>query len=657
MPRFFDIHHLLDRMAAFVMQSSRQRARNRWFMIFCSVLLVSCMKRDALPLHKGSLDLPLWDPSVRPVLELSGEWEFAPEALIVPGQKLENPRYFYWPKTWENAEGYASYRLEVLLPKSLLGETLALFIPFQSTATKVLLNGRVVFESGTFGFNEESTVPSRAQTIVHFPAVERLEIIAYVANFHHARGGTWYPLKLGLLKDVIDDRFHRLIVDSMVIFMLLGLGLYFIFSYAVNRKKLSLAIGLTGLTNALRYSMTSSRLFEELFPLSFEAGFRLEYWSLYLLFQSYILFVYMYLYKIFSRKVGMFLLVASILLNMKIFLSPRIFTQYILVAHVLCLFSILYCFYVSIKGRKNKIWGSVFIFYGSIGIFVASLIDILLVNTFRKYDFYVIQYGSLIFLYMQAMAAGSRELLYLQKIRDEEELRKHSYAQLGKIVYPHQMKMIQAGKILEETMPTSDSEAVVISFDIIGSSRIQHENVKKFLRDTFSRCTQIMMEGYDPDELQASAYRIKEVGDGFLCSVGYPFQSRSGSKANDAFILAKRYHSILKEEAANILQSDSPVCCGIGLALDGISGFYPESGAKEYDIFGRSVVLATRYEGMRKFILGDDQNRSIIILQSRVYESLSRENRIGFERFDLKEKKLSVRDDLGAALLYYMILP
>jgi len=615
----------------------------------------SCMRRESLPIHQGKLDLSLWDPRLRPVLELAGQWEFAPQSFIAPGQKLEQAGFIKWPQIWEVPQGYASYRLTLKLPSALHHQTFALFIPFQATTVRVLLNGEKIFESGTVGIDKDSTIPGRDQAIVNFPAVEDMEIIVHIANFHHARGGTWYAMKFGLFRDVVDDRFKRLIVDSIVIFMLLGLGLFFVFSYIVNRKPLSLAIGLTGLTNALRFSMTSSRLFEELFPLGFAAGFRLEYWSLYLLFQSYILFAYMYLHTIFSRRLGIFLLVASLLLNAKVFFSVEFFTGYLYIAHILCLFAILYCFYLSIEGLRKKIWGSVFIFYGSLTIFMASLIDIILVNILGSFDFYVIQYGSLAFLYLQAMAAGSRELVYLQKIRDEEEMRAHSYAQLNKIVYPHQMKMIQAGKILEETMPTSDSEAVVISFDIIGSSRIQHEKVKKFLRDTFSRCTQIMMEGYDPEKMQAPAYRIKEVGDGFLCSVGYPFRTITGSKSNDALRLACQFHEILKEES-KILQSEQPICCGIGLALDSISGFYPESGAKEYDVFGRSIILATRYEAMRKYILGDNQSMSIIILQSRVHESLDRELRDGFIKFDLQEHKISVRDDSGASILYYKLL-
>jgi class 3 adenylate cyclase len=641
---------------AFPSQFGKKRRPEILVILLLFLVSWSCVKRDTLPIHQGQLDLSLWDPRLRPVLELAGEWEFAANTVLLPNQKSPEPAFIKWPKTWENYnQGYASYRLRLKLPRALQGQTLALFIPFQSTAMRVLMNGEKIFESGSFGTDRSTSVPSRDQAIINFPAQEDMEILVHISNFHHSRGGTWYAMKMGLFRDVVDDRFRRLIMDSLVIFMLLGLGLYFVFSYVVNRKPLSLAIGFTGLTNALRFSMTSSRLFEELIPLGFAAGFRLEYWSLYLLVQAYVYFAYLYLRTIFSRHIGLFLLICSLLVNAKVFLSVEFFSRYLFLAHILCLFAILYCFYISIKGLRKNIWGSVYIFYGSLTIFTASLIDIILVNILGNFDFYVIQYGSLAFLYMQAMAAGSRELVYLQKIRDEEEMRNHSYAQLAKIVYPHQMKMIQGGKILEDTMPTTDSEAVVISFDIIGSSRIQHEKVKKFLRDTFSRCTQVMMEGYDADKLQAPAYRIKEVGDGFLCSVGYPFRTISGSKANDALRLAYRFHEILKEEA-KVLQSESPICCGIGMALDSISGFYPESGAKEYDVFGRSVILATRYEAMRKYILDENRESSIIILQSRVYESLDRELRDGFNRFDLQQHKTIVRDDSGAVVLYYKLM-
>jgi hypothetical protein len=59
---------------------------------------------------------------------------------------------------------------------------------------------------------------------------------------------------------------------------------------------------------------------------------------------------------------------------------------------------------------------------------------------------------------------------------------------------------------------------------------------------------------------------------------------------------------------------------------------------------------------MRKYILNENRESSIIILQSRVHESLDRELRDGFNRFDLQQHKTIVRDDSGAAVLYYKLM-
>jgi hypothetical protein len=47
-----------------------------------------------------------------------------------------------------------------------------------------------------------------------------------------------------------------------------------------------------------------------------------------------------------------------------------------------------------------------------------------------------------------------------------------------KILYQHQVKPIQQGFSIESTMPVSTTEACVISFDIIGSTKIRHIKVK-----------------------------------------------------------------------------------------------------------------------------------------------------------------------------------
>lgn len=163
------------------------------------------------------------------------------------------------------------------------------------------------------------------------------------------------------------------------------------------------------------------------------------------------------------------------------------------------------------------------------------------------------------------------------------------------------------------------------------------------------------INGYDGINLKSRAYRIKEMGDGFLCSIGFPFDSMSENAANDAVELARMFEKALFEES-KILHFDEPITCGIGIAIDTLSGFYPESGTKEYDLFGPGLILATRYENLRKILFSDERRRSILIIQEIVYKSIDPNFREGFEAINLKEIGVVVRDDPNASRVYYRFL-
>ena len=227
----------------------------------------------------------------------------------------------------------------------------------------------------------------------------------------------------------------------------------------------------------------------------------------------------------------------------------------------------------------------------------------------------------------------------------------HAFEQLSKIVYPHQIRQIKDGVALEATMPVHQAEACVISFDLIESSKIDHLKAKEFLRNLFRRCNEAMIETYDESALISNAFRIKEMGDGFLCSVGYPFKSPSDNAANDAIKLSYRFVEILHEESA-LLELSEPICCGIGIAIGSLQGFYPEGGTVEYDIYGKALVLATRYERLRKVLRGAKSTSSMIICQKRVITSASPSLRSKFQEINMADINLTVRDDPSAKQVY-----
>lgn len=263
--------------------------------------------------------------------------------------------------------------------------------------------------------------------------------------------------------------------------------------------------------------------------------------------------------------------------------------------------------------------------------------------------------GNMVEMILLSLVLANRIKRIQSDLQMEQQKKFHSYEQLEKVFYPHQLEMIKNGNPLENTMPTHPAEACVICFDVARSSQIRHEKAKEFLRRIFQRCNRAMMDGYDRHEMRANAYRIKEMGDGFLCSVGYPFGSATGHIAQDAVALALKFYEIFCEEAA-ALDYEDDLHCGIGLAMGDIVGFFPESGTKEYDLYGKAIILATRYESMRKVILKEARSASLLILQEQVYLSLPEGERDRFQNYDLVANEAVVRDDSDAQTLFYQVL-
>lgn len=242
------------------------------------------------------------------------------------------------------------------------------------------------------------------------------------------------------------------------------------------------------------------------------------------------------------------------------------------------------------------------------------------------------------------------------RLLNEIKAKQHSYGQLEKVFYPHQLEQIQQGRILEETMPEGEAEAAVIAFDVAASSQIQDPRVKDFLHNVMKACELEMIANYQAETLSSDAYRVKEMGDGFLCSIGFPFKSVRPDNPNlGAWELClrflKAFHQVEKAFAYR-----EPIYCGMGLAVDKIEAYFPSAGARQYDLYGRSIVLATRYESYRKMLFEQIGTKgSVIIVQEAVYNSLPENQQAELTRFDLKTSKYKIRDDFQAESLYYKV--
>ncbi|MFW7379503.1 MAG: 7TM diverse intracellular signaling domain-containing protein [Oligoflexus sp.] len=235
------------------------------------------------------------------------------------------------------------------------------------------------------------------------------------------------------------------------------------------------------------------------------------------------------------------------------------------------------------------------------------------------------------------------------KVVKEKE---HAFGQLKKMVYPHQLEQMKRGVSLEETMPCKGDEAAVICFDIVNSSKIKHPQAKEFFSRVFDRCHIIMERNYRFRPLTAQGFRLKEMGDGFLCSIGFPFHCPENREpASLAVKLAEEFLQIFDEEAKNLAYKET-LQASVGIALGYVEGFFTISGTRHYELFGKGIILATRYESLRKSLdlLKDGH---LIAIQNQVFERLTSNQKKHFIAHHITEDNFSIRDDPEAKVFYF----
>ncbi|WP_218109753.1 hypothetical protein [Oligoflexus tunisiensis] len=536
--------------------------------------------------------------------------------------------------------------LRVKLPTHLNVKDPTILIPGFDIAIKVYLKNKLLFEFG------DDTFAGFRHALIRLPADYQGNHLYIRLYSDHVNLGLFYDVVVGNYSNLLQDIFSSNLAVSSVALLFYFMSLILLIISCLNLKlreihHLSLFAFL--LANVLM--LVPTNVLGQFVFKNYYLNFHVFHFSTLLV----PLPAFLFFEKIFSKKHYMFMRTVFWLVlafaAASIILSISGYVRILSTVHIgqsVTAFATLTIFVRSLLAMKDKEPFSNVVGFGLMGLFISSMLEIARHFELAPRGIHIpMHFWSLVFYF-------SMIIVLTMSINSTFKQNEHAYRQLKKVFYPHQINLIKKSFELEKTMPTHPGEACVISFDIIGSSQIQHVRIKEFYRNFFARCNSVMADGYDGENLRSTAYRIKEMGDGFLCSIGYPFQALSPNTANEAVNLAKRFYKILLEES-QFLQLDTPICCGIGIALDSLSGFYPDSGAKEYDLFGRALILSTRYEGMRKLIL-KDQGRSIMIIQEKVHISLDRELRKEFTEYELGEGGVVVRDDPAAKRLFYVHL-
>lgn len=343
--------------------------------LFCALCFLPCFAgKDRVPVaRKGVLDLRSIDLSGKKVA-LDGQWDFYWNQLLSPDslKTAAGGVLVAYPCLWKDlrldgqaipSQGFATYSLTILLPEKR--GRIGFEVPDVYCSFKLFVNGIVQTQNGIPGKSPEEATPFWATRTIALPPGEpdTLVLVMQVANFWHAKGGTYKQIWIGD-KDMLFLKKNR---DSAYDLILTGCmfmgGLFFLGLYVFGRHdKTTLYFSLFCVFYSYRMVGTNAYVLHTLFSnLNWFVTIRLEYISLSLcafLFTRYTKHLYPDdTHPLIINYMGWFCISYSILIALA---PPMIFTRFLnifLVAMFVCTVYALFVFFQAARHRRS---GSLF---------------------------------------------------------------------------------------------------------------------------------------------------------------------------------------------------------------------------------------------------------------------------------------------------------
>jgi signal transduction histidine kinase len=355
-------------------------------LLLCFVGVLSQVLAEEKPIaQKGILDLRNIDLKKTEV-GLNGDWNFYWKEILRPETNFKNSKYIKFPQLWNNvtvggleltANGYATYRLTVLLPKQK--PDLALVIPDVYSAYRLYINKTLVSVNGNPDTSKHLSVPKWIDKTIELklPA-DTLELVFQVANFWHSKGGPYKEIIIGEKEKLFAQREKDVAFDLLLTGCLFMGGLFFFGLYWFGKHdKVILYFSLFCIFYSYRIIGTGLYVLHSLFPnIPWVLTVHLEYLSLFASIALFTLYTWQLYPKDFSIIVMKLLVsLCCLFILITLFFPPNIFTLLINPFLITMFFFIGYAFYVYIKAAKNKRNGAV---YALISTAVGLIINIII---------------------------------------------------------------------------------------------------------------------------------------------------------------------------------------------------------------------------------------------------------------------------------------
>ena len=388
------------------------------YFLMCLTICNGSFCQSKISAKKGVLDLGTWNWTKDGITDLNGDWEFYWETLYTPSsfdsaEKI-SPVYANVPGFWnrlipgkrflEPGFGYATYRLKVLCPAS--NEKLALKFLTVSSAYKLFVNGKQIFQTGNVGATKAAAAAAFRPAIVAVtPEHSELNIVIQVSNYDYGTGGLWDFIKLGPQDQIQGYWIKNISRDYFIAGSFFLMGIFYFVVYLFFRRRLSpLYFSIFCMLVAIRPLVTDELAIYYVANWSWQFIKHIEFVSLYLAVPILSLFSYELFPAEFSRKILRVIIIVSVPFLLITFVaSPLIFRYSLRPFQVYMFLTACYGIFVYTKAAKRKRPGSVYFLIGFILFFITFINDLLYTSLIIE-SVHLVYAGLFVFVVSQGIA-------------------------------------------------------------------------------------------------------------------------------------------------------------------------------------------------------------------------------------------------------------
>ncbi len=368
-----------------------------FLLIVFTGLTFNAISQEDIPIVKnGKIDLTDWDFETDGKINLKGDWEFYWNQLLTysdfhPKNRKAVPTaaYLKVPGTWNGKEifssekplpglGYATYRIQVILPKETRRFTFKSLTA--GTSSAIFVNEKEVAHSGKPGTTDAQTIPGfKPQVFDVYVDTHVVDIIVQTANFDYAKGGFWKPLSIGPEEVLRKNHERELFFSYFLIGGFFIIGLYHFGIFLIRRSdRANLYYAIGSILTGVRVASTGEYIIGYLSFIEWHMIIRLEILTFFMAVGVLGLFLNAIFPREMNRKILMAIVAVSGLFSLAtLILSPLYFSYLVNPYQIFTVGAILYFIVVLIKAIRKKRSGSWLFTFGIIALSSFIVHDIL----------------------------------------------------------------------------------------------------------------------------------------------------------------------------------------------------------------------------------------------------------------------------------------